>query len=111
MEWGPVSDSTVVSYLLAYGAPDDLDNDNLATALESQIQISLVLMGKVRKTYIDSIVFVKQWGIATEKAQKLSKPQCREGFGQCSTLHCQDDSELMIIIFIIIDWYIVYCQT
>ena len=46
---GPVFVSTVVSYSLAYNADDVMDNDNLVTSLESQIQISIVLIGTVRK--------------------------------------------------------------
>ena len=65
----PVFVSAVVSYSLAYAA-DVMDNDNLATALEAQIQISIALMGTVRKPSIDPIVLVKIWGITLEKAQK-----------------------------------------
>ena len=39
---GPVFVSTVVLYSLVYDAADVIDNDNLATAFESQIQISIV---------------------------------------------------------------------
>ena len=45
----PVFVSAVVSYSLAYDAADVMDNDNLATALEAQIQISIALIGTVRK--------------------------------------------------------------
>ena len=67
---GPIFVSAVVSYLLAYDAADVMDNDNLATALEAQIQISIVLIGMVRKPSIDLIVLAKRWGITPEKAQK-----------------------------------------
>ena len=67
---GPVFVSAVVSYSLAYDATDVMDNDNLATALEAQIQISIVLIGMVRKPSIDLIVLAKRWGITPEKAQK-----------------------------------------
>ena len=52
---GPVFVSAVVSYSLAYNA----GNDNLAAALESQIQISIALRGTVRKPSIDPIVLEK----------------------------------------------------
>ena len=67
---GLVFVSAVVSYSLAYDTADIMDNDNLATALEAQIQISIVLIGTVRKPSIDPIVLVKRWGITPEKAQK-----------------------------------------
>ena len=45
---GPVFVSTVVSYSQAYDAADVMDNDNLATAIEAQLQISIVMIGMVR---------------------------------------------------------------
>ena len=48
--------SAVVSYSLAYNSTDVMDNDNLATANESQIQISIVLIGTVRKPSVEPIV-------------------------------------------------------
>ena len=56
---GPAFVSTIVSYSLAYDAADAMDNDNFATALETQIQISIVLIGMVRKPSIDPIVLAK----------------------------------------------------
>ena len=53
---GPVFVSTVVSYSLAYDAADVIDNDNLATALEAQIQITIALIGTIRKPSTDPIV-------------------------------------------------------
>ena len=41
---GPVLVSTVVSYSLAYDDTNVMDNDNLATALSAQIQISIMLI-------------------------------------------------------------------
>ena len=67
---GTVFVSAVVSYSLAYNVNSEMDNDNLATALEAQIQISIELIGMVRKLSIDPIVFAKRWGITPEKAQK-----------------------------------------
>ena len=50
---GPVFVNTVVSYSLAYDAPDARDNDNLATALSAQIQISIVLINAGRKPSVN----------------------------------------------------------
>ena len=55
----PVFVSTVVSYSLAYDATDVMDNNNLASALEAQIQISIALIGMVRKPSIEPIVLAK----------------------------------------------------
>ena len=52
--------SAVVSYCLAYDVTDVVDNDNLATVLESQIQISIALISMVRNLSIDLIVLAKQ---------------------------------------------------
>ena len=46
---GPVFVSAFVSYSLAYNVADVTDNDNLATALSAQIQISIALIGMVLK--------------------------------------------------------------
>ena len=56
---GPVFVSTVV-YSLAYDATDIMDNDNLATVQEAQIQISIALIDTVRKLSIDPIVLAKR---------------------------------------------------
>ena len=66
---GPVLISTVVSYSLAYNTTDVMNNDNLATAVKAQIQISIVPIG-IEKPSKDPIVLAKQWGITPEKAQK-----------------------------------------
>ena len=79
MERGPVFVSAFVSYSLAYDAADVMDNDNLATALESQIQISIALIGIVRKPSIEPIVLAKQWGITPEKAQNTIKATTQRG--------------------------------
>ena len=60
----------VVSYSLAYDAADIMDNDNLATVLKSQIQISIVLIGIVRKPSVEPSVSAKRWRITPEKVQK-----------------------------------------
>ena len=60
--------SAVVSYSLADDATDVVDDSNLAT--ETQIQISIALIGTIRKLSIDPIVLVKRWGITPEKTQK-----------------------------------------
>ena len=76
---GPVFVSTVISYSLAYNAADVMDNKNLATALKAQIQMSLVLIGTVRKPSIKPIVFLKRWGITPEKTQKTIKATTQRG--------------------------------
>ena len=76
---GPVYVSTVISYSLAYDATDVMDNDNHATTLEAQIQISIVLIGTSRKPSIDPIVLAKRWGIAPEKAQKTIQATTQRG--------------------------------
>ena len=53
-----------------YDAADVMDNDNLATDLLAQIQISIALIGMVRKQSGESIILAKRWDITTEKAQK-----------------------------------------
>ena len=75
----PVFVSAIVSYLLAYDAANVMDNDNVAIALESQIQISIALIGAVRKPLIDLIVLAKQWGITPEKAQKTIQATTQRG--------------------------------
>ena len=52
----PVYVSAVISNSLAYDAIDVMDNDNVATALSTQIQISTALTGTVRKPSIEPIV-------------------------------------------------------
>ena len=71
---GPVYVSSVISYALAYDAADVMDNDNLATALSAQIQISIALIGIVRK-----IVLAKRWSITPEKAQKTVHTTTQRG--------------------------------
>ena len=79
MARGPVHVSTVVSYSLAYDATDVMDNVNLATALEAQIQISTVLIGMSRKPSIDPIVLAKRWDIAPEEAQNTIQATTQRG--------------------------------
>ena len=55
---------------MAYDATDVMNNDNLATALLAQIQISIALINMVRESSIETIVLAKQWNITHEKAQK-----------------------------------------
>ena len=99
---GPAFVSAVISYSMAYEATDAMDNDNLASSLEAQIQISIVLIGTVRTPSKDTIVLAKTWGITQRKHRRLYKPQQREGSGPCSTFCCQDDLEQMIKISVII---------
>ena len=58
-ERGPLYISAVISYSLVQDAADVVDNDNLLTALLAQIQISIVLIGMVRKLAIETIVLAK----------------------------------------------------
>ena len=67
---GPVCVSTVTSYSLAYDAAYAMDNNNLATELSDQIQISAALIGTVRKPSIELIILTNKWDITPEKAQK-----------------------------------------
>ena len=76
---GPVYVSTIILYSLAYDAADVTDNDNLATALSFQIQISIALIDMVRKPAIDPIVLAKRWGIAHEKAQNPIQDTSQRG--------------------------------
>ena len=59
---GLVYVSVVISYSLAYGAADVINNDNHVTALSALIQISITPIGKVRKQPVEPIVIAK--GIA-----------------------------------------------
>ena len=79
MARGPVYVITVVSYSLAYNAAYIMDNDNLATALSAQIQISIVLIGMGRKPSVEPIGLAKRWGITPEKAQKTIQATIQQG--------------------------------
>ena len=59
---------TIISYSLSYDAFDITDDDNLATALVAQIQVSIVLVGIVRKPSVEPLVLAKLWGITLQKA-------------------------------------------
>ena len=76
---GPVFVSTVVSYLLAYNVDDAMDNDNVATALSAQIQISIGLIGTARKPSVEEIVLAKRWGITPEEPQKTIQATMQRG--------------------------------
>ena len=68
--------------LRSFGIPvvvDIMDNDNLATALESQIQINIELIGMARKPLVEPIVLAKRWGITPEKAQKTIQATMQRG--------------------------------
>ena len=90
---GPVYVNAVVSYSLAYNATDLMDNDDLATALSAQIQISITLIGMVKKPPVEPIVLAKDGALLLRKLRRIYKPQCRERFRLCSILHCKDNSE------------------
>ena len=70
--------SAQLSPSLVYDATDVMDNDNLATAL-AQIQISVVLIGMVRKLSAEPIVLAKIWGITLEEAQKTIQATTQSG--------------------------------
>ena len=53
---GPVYVSAVISFSLAHDAIDVMDNDNLVTELLAQIQISIVLIGTVKKPSVQPVV-------------------------------------------------------
>ena len=65
----PVHVSSVVSYSLPQDATDVMDDDNLATALSTQIQISIALKGTVGKPSKEPIDLANRWSITLEKAQ------------------------------------------
>ena len=58
-----------------------MDNCNLVTELEShiQIQISIALIGTVRKPSVELIVLAKRWGATSEKAQKTIQAIMQKG--------------------------------
>ena len=57
----PVYVSTIIMYSLAHDATDVMDNNNLATALIAQIQISITQVGRIRKLSIEPIILAKRW--------------------------------------------------
>ena len=79
MATGPVIVSADISYLLAYDTADVMDGCNLATELSAQIQVSIALIGTVRKLSVEPIVLAKQWGITPEKAQKTIQATSQRG--------------------------------
>ena len=50
----------VISYSLAYDAADVKDDDNLATALLAQVQVTKALISTVRKPLVEPINMAKQ---------------------------------------------------
>ena len=78
---GQISTPTTatVSYSLSYDAVDVMDNDYLALALKAQIQISMALIGMVRRPSKDLIVLAKRWGITPDKAQKTFQATTQRG--------------------------------
>ena len=78
---------------------------NLATALSAQIQISIVLIGMVRKPSLEPIILAKRWDIIPEKAWKTIQAATQRVLGLCPILHCQNDSEQMTEIFIFAQVY------
>ena len=76
---GPVHAKALISYSLAYNTADVMDNDNLATTLSAQIQISIALIGMVRKPSVEPIVLAKRTDITPEKAQKTIQATMQRG--------------------------------
>ena len=66
---GQVFINAVILYSLTYDAVNVIDDEHFATALVSQIQISVIIV-MVRKPSMEPIVLAKQWGIILKKAQK-----------------------------------------
>ena len=87
-----------------------MDSDNLGIALESQIHISTMLLGTVRKPSVEPIVLAKRWGITPEKAQNPIQATTQRGIRIMLHPSLSDDSEQMIEIFVIIAWHILYFQ-
>ena len=48
-----------------------MDNNNFATALSAQIQISIALIGTVKKPSAELWVLTKRWGITSEKQKSI----------------------------------------
>ena len=67
---GPVYVSSVILYPLAYDATDVLDNHNLEIALSAQIQITIAMIGMVRRPSVEPIFLAKIWNSTSEKVQK-----------------------------------------
>ena len=76
---GPAYVSKDNSHSLAYYAADVINNDNLATALSAQIQISTALMDIVRKPSVELIALAKRSGITPEKAPKTIQATMQRG--------------------------------
>ena len=51
--------TAVFLYLLVYNVIGVIEDDNLVTALSAQIQVSIALIGMVRKPSVDPIVLGK----------------------------------------------------
>ena len=56
-----------------------MDNDILMNALSAQIEISIALIGMVRKPFVEPIVLAERWGITQEKVQKTVKAKSQRG--------------------------------
>ena len=46
----------IISYRLAYDAIEVIDDDNLVTALSVQMQISIMLIGRVTQPSVEPVV-------------------------------------------------------
>ena len=76
---GSVYVRTVVSYSLAYDATDVMDNDNVATVLSAQIQISIAPIGMVRKPLVEATALAERWDITSEKTHKILQATMQTG--------------------------------
>ena len=88
-----------------------LNDDNFVTALSGQIQVSVALIGTVKKPPIEPTVLTKWWGITLQKTQKSIQVTMKEELGLCSILLCLGNSEQMIVIFAVAPWHIQYSLT
>ena len=68
-----------ISYSLAYDAADVMNNDNLASALSAQIQMSILLIGTVRTPSVEPIVLAYDGALPLRKLRRLNKPELRDG--------------------------------
>ena len=69
---GPVFVNVVILYSLAYDAADVMDDDNLATTLSAQIQVSIVLIGMVKKPSAEPIVSSTMENYPCESSENYS---------------------------------------
>ena len=69
----------VVSYTMFYDATDVMDNNNHATALSAQIQVSIVVIGTVRKPSVVPKILANRWHITPENVHKTIQATMKRG--------------------------------